>query len=120
MLTNRLNRTASCVALSLVVVAFAGCRKETAETSPAPAAPAASTATDDPAVEAILAKADLVDGKADHIVSKCAGCQLGMDGDRAHAMKTNGYKLLFCSADCKDAFTKDTDASILALVVPEN
>ena len=119
MLTKRMNRAASCVALSLVVVAFAGCSKETAETSPAPAPLAAAPAAD-PAVEAILAKADLVDGTADHIVSKCAGCNLGMDGDSAHGMKTNGYKLHFCSADCKDAFTKDTDASILALVVPED
>ncbi len=119
MFTKRFNWAASCVAFSLVAVAFVGCRKEKETAEPSPAL-AASTAVDDPAIQAILAKADLVDGKADHIVSKCAGCQLDMDGHREHGIKTARYKLLFCSADCKDAFTKDTNASILALRVPED
>ncbi len=121
MFTKRLNWAASCVAFSVVTVAFIGCRKEAAEPAPAPAAStAASTAVDDQAVQAILAKADLVDGKADHVVSKCAGCQLGMDGHRDHGIKTGRYKLLFCSADCKEAFSKDTNGSILALQVPKD
>lgn len=119
MFTKWMIRTASCVALSLAAVAFVGCRKEKETAEPDPAL-AASTTADDPAIQAILAKADLVDGKADHIVSKCAGCQLGMDGHREHGIKTARYKLLFCSADCKDEFAKDTNASILALVIPED
>ena len=118
MFTKRMFRTAACVALSLVVVAFVGCRKEAAE--PEDPAPAASTTVDDSAIQDILAKADLVDGEADHIVSKCAACQFAMDGAKEHGIKTANYKLLFCSADCRDAFTKDTNASILALVVPED
>ncbi len=119
MFTKWMIRTASCVALSLVMVATVGCRKEAAEPAAAPA-PSASTAVDDQAVQAILAKADLMDGKADHVVSKCAGCQLGMDGHGDHGIKTNRYKLLFCSAKCKDVFSEDTNRSILALQIPED
>lgn len=103
--------------------ALAGCSKEAEESSPAPATPApatpaASATADDPAVQAILAKADLVDGKADHIVSKCAGCDLGMDGDKAHALKAGDYKLHFCSETCRESFSEDTNKSLLALNIP--
>ena len=115
MYTNWMIRATSCVAVSLVAVAFAGCSKEAGKPAPAPAP---SVAADDPAVEAILAKADLVDGTADHRVSKCAGCALGMDGDPKHALKAGKYKLHFCSGPCKDTFAKDTNKSVLALNIP--
>ena len=119
MFTKRIIRAASCVAFSLVTVAFVGCRKETAEPSPA-LAPATAASKDKMAIRARLAEADLVDGEADHIVSKCASCEPGMDGSHEHGIKIAGYELLFCSADCKDEFAKDTNASILALVIPED
>lgn len=114
-------RTASYAALSVMAVAFVGCSKDAEDAKPS-TAPVPMTEADSNklAIRAVLAKADLVDGEADHIVSKCAGCNLSMDGDAKHAFKSGGYKLLFCSADCKDSFTKDVRQSILALHVPED
>ena len=54
----------------------------------------------------ILAKADQVNGTADKIVTKCARCNLAMDGTKEHALKVGEYTLLFCSEDCKQTFAK--------------
>ena len=70
------------------------------------------------AVEAMLAKADAVDGKVDKTVSKCAMCALGMDGKAELASEASGYKLHFCNDGCKKTFDKDPTKVILALKIP--
>jgi YHS domain-containing protein len=58
-------------------------------------------------VETKLAAADVADGTADKVVSKCAACKLGMDGDAANASQHAGYTLHFCSEECKHRFDAD-------------
>ena len=84
-----------------------GCEKS------APAKAEAST------IEARLAKADAVDGKTDKVVTKCAGCALGMDGKAEHSLTAHGYTLHLCSAHCKEDFGKDVDKSLMAMELPE-
>ncbi len=120
--------TRSCSVFLTAAVLLAvslGCRKE----EPAPKVTGEPTipdaknvakigAADEVAVKAVLAKADLVDGKEDHIVSKCGACSLGMDGSAEHALKAAGYKMHFCSEGCRDGFAKDASKAILAMNVP--
>ncbi|MGO8752814.1 MAG: hypothetical protein ACLQNE_43280 [Thermoguttaceae bacterium] len=67
----------------------------------------------------ILAKADLADGTADKIVSKCAACDLAMDGSKEHALTVGQYTLLFCSEECKQGFAKDLEKSVLGIKLPQ-
>lgn len=70
----------------------------------------------DPAqLETILATADMADGTADKVVSKCAGCKLGMDGKAEHAVLAHGYTLHFCSEACKARSEPDMNACISGL-----
>ena len=62
------------------------------------------------AFAAQLSAADLADGAEDHVVSKCAGCALGMDGDPAHASTAGEYELHLCSESCKANFDADPAA----------
>ncbi len=71
------------------------------------------------AVEAKLTEADKFDGMTDKVVSKCPSCALEKDGKSEQALKVAGYKLHFCSEDCKKGFEKDTTKAILALKIPE-
>ena len=71
-------------------------------------------------LEAMLAKADLVDGKADKIVTKCATCAFKMDGSSEHAVTASGYTLYFCTEDCAKKFSENTTESILAMKIPED
>lgn len=71
------------------------------------------------AVEAKLTEADKFDGTTDKVVSKCPSCALGKDGKSEQALEVAGYKLHFCSEDCKTGFEKDTTKAILALKIPE-
>ncbi|MCH8881688.1 MAG: hypothetical protein IID34_17620 [Planctomycetes bacterium] len=71
------------------------------------------------AVEAKLAEADKFDGTIDKVVSKCPSCALEKDGKSEQALEVAGYKLYFCSEDCKKGFEKDTTKAILALKIPE-
>lgn len=68
-----------------------------------------------PEAEAILAKADLADGKEDHVVEKCASCNLAMDGKPEHALQVGEYEMHFCSDTCSRRFQKNTEALILGL-----
>ena len=72
------------------------------------------------AVEAKLTEADKFDGTTDKVVSKCPSCALGKDGKSEQALEVAGYKLHFCSEDCKKGFEKDTTKAILALKIPED
>ena len=71
------------------------------------------------AVEAKLTEADKFDGTTDKVVSKCPSCALEKDGKSEQALEVAGYKLPFCSEDCKKGFEKDTTKAILALKIPE-
>ena len=68
-----------------------------------------------PAEEAILARADAVDGTADKVVANCAGCQLQMAGKADHALTAGSYAMHFCSENCKTRFGEDMHASIQGL-----
>ncbi len=67
----------------------------------------------------VLAKADQVDGTEDHVVSKCPGCALAMDGNEDHSLEVEDYELHFCSDRCRDGFTENTAEAVMALKVPE-
>src|SRR5262245_2993247 len=101
-----------CLAL-IAVCGGAGCgEKPAAEAKGTPSAAQAQ-------IDAILARADQVDGTADRVVSRCPGCQLHMPGSEAHTVQMGTYALHFCSEDCKSRFGKDLEKSVLALAVPE-
>jgi hypothetical protein len=63
----------------------------------------------------ILAAADAADGTEDKVVSKCAGCKLGMDGSADYALTVENYEMHFCGADCKSHFADDTEKAVMAL-----
>jgi YHS domain-containing protein len=84
----------------LALAVFVGCGAPPAKTSDAPKAGAIDRAE-------VLATADNADGVADHVVSKCAVCGLGMEGSAAHASSYEGYTFHLCSADCKETFERD-------------
>jgi hypothetical protein len=79
-----------------------------------PAEPTASTVQD---ATSVLARADKADGTADHVVAKCAGCALGMDGNPLHAVTHEDYELHFCSETCAEGFSKDPEA-VLGRLAP--
>ena len=70
-------------------------------------------------VEAILVRADQVDGSADKVIAHCAGCALRMAGTKDHALQVGQYEMHFCSEGCKGKFTEDTQKAILALTIPD-
>ncbi|GEM_PF-977082 len=72
-----------------------------------------------PAVQAVLAQADAADGTVDHVVSKCVGCGLAMEGTAEHALKVGGDELHFCSEDCKHRFAGNAADALLALEIPK-
>ncbi len=121
-----IHEVVGCLSVALMLTAMPGCSKEEpAETESAKKDIGAEKVGADDAkvkvkVEAKLARADSFDGKTDKVVSKCPSCALEMDGSNEHALKVSGYKLHFCSADCKTGFEKDTTKAILALQIPED
>lgn len=72
----------------------------------APAAPRPAVALTDELRPRLVA-ADTADGKVDHVVSKCIGCSLHMDGLPAHASVVGEYTVEFCSKSCQAGFAKD-------------
>ena len=66
----------------------------------------------------LIGKADVLDGAEDKVVSKCAGCALGMNGSEDHQLNVGEYKMNFCSKYCRDEFDKDTETKILAMEIP--
>lgn len=115
----------SFVALAILSAACGGDKTATppappqAAAAPAPAAvpaPApAPAAADVASLQAILATADAADGTTDMVVSKCAGCRLGMDGKADHSLQAHGYTLHFCSDTCKATSEPQIDTVITAL-----
>ena len=105
-----------CLAATFLAAVMVGCEKKpSAEARPGIVAPPTGDAQ---AVEARLAKADALDGKADKVVSKCAGCALGMEGKKEFAAMVSGYTLHFCSQACKTEFEKDPQKAVMAMKVP--
>lgn len=101
--------------LALICVTTAlltGC--ESKKNEPTPSNPKSA-----PAVAAVLAKADALDGKIDKIVTRCAGCALGMDGKADYELEVGEYKMHFCKSGCKDRFAQNPDKEILALKIPD-
>jgi hypothetical protein len=115
--------------LLLTVALLAGCAEQTtppaeeaaAEPVPEPVAEEVVAAVLEmtPELEAVLAKADLVDGTEDKVVARCPGCGLGMDGSAEHAAHAGDYALHFCTEQCKDAFSTDLAGSLMAMALPE-
>lgn len=142
MLTQLFRGRVLCLVLVGVLVVLGGCKREAATTpateaapaetvAPAEAAAPAVTAPDekpgdiasglDPMAEvkAKLAKADLLDGKGDKIITRCASCALKMDGKPEHSLEVLGYTMYFCSDKCLKGFSANTMKSVADLVVPE-
>ena len=111
-----------CLAVAFVLAAAPGCKKDqpAEKESVTEKAEVVKDAGNTAAVEAKLALADALDGTTDKVVSKCASCALAMDGKSEHAAEVSGYKLHFCSEDCKTGFEKDTTKAILALKIPKD
>jgi len=103
-MTGRQRGFGICVlAASIIAAGIVGCEKKPA---------------DPQAVAAKLAKADAADGTVDKIVSKCAGCGLGMAGKKEYAATTSGYTLHFCSEQCKTDFEKDPSRAVMDMKIP--
>ena len=112
----------------LVAVAMTACGgAATSYDEPASAAaePAAEPAAEAGPVEpteamlATLTAADGADGATDHVVAKCPGCALAMEGSADHALQVGDYALHFCSDSCRDHFAEDVEGKLVALAVPE-
>ncbi len=94
---------------------------DTAEADAAAVEVLAAAPALDEATLAGLASADALDGTADHVVSKCAGCKLMMDGKEEHSIAVGDYTLHLCSTSCRDHFVGDLPsglAGLLAAVTP--
>ncbi|MBX3394962.1 MAG: hypothetical protein KF841_06305 [Phycisphaerae bacterium] len=98
--------------ICLTATLLIGCDSKKSE--PVPASPESASA-----VAVVLAKADAVDGKTDKIITRCAGCALGMDGKQDHELVVGEYRMHFCNAGCKDRFARNPDKEILALKIPD-
>ena len=114
-----------CLVLAALLAVVAGCKEQKpVETDAGPAAQVAKAVQGEAAaqadVQAKLAAADLVDGTADKIVTRCASCALGMDGSSDHTLTVMDYTLYFCTERCATAFAEDTTKSILAMEIPED
>ena len=107
------------IACLVGVVALAGCKKNGGSRETEAPKSDAADAAQNTEVLAKLAKADAFDGAEDHVVSKCASCRLGMDGDEANTLTVGDYQMHFCSPGCKERFSKDLTKNVLALAIPE-
>jgi len=94
---------------------FAGC----GGSGPGPENPTATAVMSpeelDAAVARLLVTADLADETEDHVVEKCLGCGLGMDGSPDQFVEAHGYEIHFCTPACKERSEEDIDQAILAL-----
>ena len=122
MLMRLFNRRMCCLIPTVLLLAVTGCSKEKESKSATPADTAKSAKSEaEPTaeVEAKLAKADLLDGEADKIVTRCASCALRMNGTSEHSLKVLDYTLYFCTPGCAQRFAENINESILAMKIPE-
>ena len=118
------------MALAAVSILMVGCgSQEPQETGITEESPAAGTeavveeavildAETEAALATLLAKVDMIDGAEDHVVSKCPGCGLQMDGSADHVIELVGYNMHFCSTDCKGKFEENAAEMVLAMEIP--
>lgn len=66
-----------------------------------------------------LEEADLLDGKADHVIGKCYVCNLGMDGSDKHSVEVGGYTAHLCSKFCQQEFEKSSEQIVLDTEIPK-
>jgi hypothetical protein len=123
MMRKTLFRT-SCMLVGALVLLWTGCGYESeAPSEPTPSADSEmeteTTAESDAMLAAVLARADLADGKEDKVVSKCLGCGLAMDGSADHLLEVEGYTLHLCSDTCQDKVSEDVPAAVQALNLSE-
>lgn len=101
----------------LATLAVYGCGREggeyTAEAEPAALANGALEAG--PAIIALLAEADRLDGEEDKVVSKCTGCGLAMEGSSEFVLDVDDYSMHFCSDTCKDNVAENLEEAVMAL-----
>jgi hypothetical protein len=64
---------------------------------------------------AALVSADKADGTVDKVITKCASCNLSMDGDPKYTVKVGEYTAHLCSQDCKVNFEQNGDEILKAL-----
>ena len=122
MLMRLFNRRICCLIPTVLLLAVTACsnERESKSTTPADTAKSATSKAKPTAeVEAKLAQADLLDGEADKIVTRCASCALKMDGSSDHALKVLDYTLYFCTERCAKSFAANTTKAVLALEIPE-
>jgi len=70
-------------------------------------------------LEAVLMRADAVDGSEDRVVSRCPGCALAMGGKADHALHVGEFAVHFCSDRCEERFADDPAQSLLAMEFSE-
>lgn len=110
-------KTIQTLLIACTLPLFAACGEQTSEVITPPKTETETPAAPNPAVAAILAKADAVDGTTDKVVHKCAGCALHMDGKAEHAIAIEGYTMHFCKPACYDRFKADTAGEVLKLKI---
>ena len=113
----------TCTFLTAGILIIPGCGQQTtpSPTGSQPEASAQDAAPDvtvTPEMAEALAKADALDGQDDKIVTRCASCALKMDGSNEHPLHVGEYTMYFCKEDCKQAFSEDIPASVLAMKLP--
>ena len=113
------------MALAAVSILMVGCAgqeaQETGITEESPAVVEEAVTLDaeaEAALATLLAKVDMIDGAEDHVISKCPGCALQMDGSADHVIELVGYNMHFCSTDCKGKFEENTAEMVLAMEIP--
>ncbi|QDT06873.1 hypothetical protein K227x_52950 [Rubripirellula lacrimiformis] len=95
--------------LAMALPLTMGCG-DSGENAASPEVPAATLAS--------LKQADLLDGKEDHVISKCYVCSLGMDGKPEFAVEQYGYTAHLCSEGCKSHFEDSADEVIASTTIP--
>ena len=106
---------------SIALFCTVGCTAEKQETKLASpvSTPAVSQAAFSDAALSLLAEADALDGKTDHVIGKCYVCGLGMDGSEKYTVKAQGYTAHLCSAGCQHEFEASTEKIVLETKIPK-
>lgn len=106
---------------SIALFSIVGCTPEKQETKLATpsSTPAVSQTAFSPAALSLLEEADAMDGKTDHVISKCYVCGLGMDGSDKYSVKVQDYTAHLCSAGCQHEFEAATEKIVLETKIPK-
>ena len=121
---SRMRRTVSLVVglscLLALALACGGSERVESEIAAEPTdqATEARGAATEMTLEQKLAAADLYDGIADKVVSRCASCNLAMQGSADHAVRIDEYQLHFCSEGCARPFEENPEQAFMAMALP--